>query len=42
VLVWLPLGIWLAGVQAGRQWPLWAIAPGSVLTFLAVARAFVA
>jgi hypothetical protein len=40
VLVWLPMGIWLASVRAGRRWPLWAIAPGSALTFLAVARAF--
>jgi hypothetical protein len=37
VLVWLPLGLWLAGVQARRGWVLLLLAP-DVLSTLAMIR----
>lgn len=35
-LVWLPMGIWLVGVQSRSPWLLWALSPATVFSVAAV------
>jgi hypothetical protein len=36
VLVWLPLGVWLAGLRTGWAWPMWLLAPAPLWSAAAV------
>jgi hypothetical protein len=40
VFVWMPLGIWLWGVQSGRRWPALALAPAGLCPALALVQAW--
>jgi hypothetical protein len=40
VFVWMPLALWLWGVQSGRRWPALALAPAVLCPVLALGQAW--
>jgi hypothetical protein len=38
VFVWMPLGLWVWGIQSGRRWPVLALAPAVLCPALAVVQ----